>query len=110
MSSAEAAVQAFTEAWHHSSNDERIALLTNHATGKLAAELRPETQAGLPTNPAFAPLFTHGFTTESVRVIGSTARARLVVTHAETVVYVLSLKAVAGDWLFTGLQLERTDF
>ena len=81
MSSAADAVNAFRRAWSAGSNAERTELLASHATGKLAAALGPEAQDGLPHNPAFAPLYTHGFTVAEVQTIGNTARARLLVTH-----------------------------
>lgn len=110
MSNAEAAVMAFAQAWQISSDAERVALLAKHAIGKLAAALGPDAHHALPNNPAFAPLFTHGFKVANVATIGEAARAHLVVTSQQTVTYVLSLKATANGWGFTGLQLERTDF
>lgn len=111
MSSAERFIQAFYAEWHIGSTAEQTTLLATHARGKLAGQLQPEVLAGLPTNPAFAPLFQHGFEIVAIRELPGSARANLVV-HAENeaVPYVLSMKHDGTSWGITGLQLERTDF
>lgn len=111
MTDAAAFVHAFHEAWHAASVPEKTALLAAHARGKLAGELQAAVRDSLPSNPAFAPLFTHGFAVGVMQEIPGSARVNLVV-HAgnETVPYVLSIKHDGTSWGITGLQLERTDF
>lgn len=111
MTDAESFIHSFHGEWHAGTVAEQQALLAAHARGKLAGQLTPEVLAHLPTNPAFAPLFAHGFAISAVHEIPGSARAELVV-HAikEAVPYVLSMKHDGTSWGITGLQLERTDF
>lgn len=111
MPSATEFIQIFRTEWHAADVDNQIELLAKHARGKLAAQLTPDVLDGLANNPAFSPLFTHGFTIDSVAEIDTSARATLVVeNNNEAVPYVLSIKHDGTAWGITGLQLEQTDF
>lgn len=111
MTNAAAFIEAFHAAWHAGDVAEKTALLATNARGKLAGQLQPEVLDNVANNPAFAPLFQHGFEVTAVQEIPGSARAELLVHAAnEAVPYVLSMKHDGTSWGITGLQLERTDF